>query len=57
LEELEGYLNTWSALQKFIAANSFSPVNELVNKIGQHWGNSEKRQIFFPVHLKLGIIE
>jgi len=57
LKELEGYFNTWSALQKFIAANSFSPVNELVNKIGQYWGNSEKRQIFFPVHLKLGIIE
>ncbi|HMK04374.1 MAG TPA: class I SAM-dependent methyltransferase [Ferruginibacter sp.] len=57
LEELEGYLNSWSALQKFIAANSYNPVNELVNKIRQQWGHSEKRQIFFPVHLKLGIIE
>ncbi len=54
LEELEGYLNTWSALQKFIAANSYSPVPELVNNIEQHWGNSEKRKMIFPVHLKLG---
>lgn len=57
LKELNGYLNTWSALQKFMAVNSFSPANEVMNKIEQHWGDSEKRKILFPVHLKLGIIE
>lgn len=57
IKELDGYLNTWSALQKFITANSFNPVNEVINTIEQHWGKSEKRKIVFPVHLKLGIIE
>ena len=57
LEELKGYFNTWSALQKFIAANSFDPVNELIKKIELQWGNSIKRKILFPIHLKLGFIE
>ena len=57
LEELTGYLNTWSALQKFIAANSFNPVPEIINSIKPHWGNDIKRKIFFPVYLRLGIIK
>jgi SAM-dependent methyltransferase len=56
LEELQGYLNTWSALQKFMAVHSFDPVDEVMNKIKQHWGNSAKRKIIFPIHVKLGII-
>ena len=57
LKELSGYVNTWSALQKYIHAHSFNPVNELINKIQPHWGNKVKRNIVFPVHLRLGIIE
>ena len=33
MEELEGYFNTWSALQKFIAANNYNPVEELITHI------------------------
>jgi SAM-dependent methyltransferase len=57
LEELNGYLNTWSALQKFIAANFYNPVPEIISKIEQHWGNAVKQKIFFPVYLRLGIIK
>ncbi len=57
LEDLNGYFNTWSALQKFIAANSFSPVDALIQKIKLHWGSETKRKICFPVHLRLGIIK
>jgi SAM-dependent methyltransferase len=57
LGELEGYLNTWSALQKFIASNSFNPVPELISKIKPYWGNADKRKIFFPVYVRLGIIK
>ncbi len=57
IEELKGYLNTWSALQKFIAANSFNPVEEIIDKISRQWGDSKKRKIIFPIHLKLGFIE
>ena len=57
LSDLEGYLNTWSALQKFIAVNPDNPVKEVMERIAPLWGNREKRRIVFPVHLKLGIIE
>ena len=57
LEELSGYLNTWSAVQHFIKANSYDPVPAVINKIKTQWGNIQKRNIYFPVYLKLGIIE
>ncbi len=57
MDDLNGYFNTWSALQKFITANGYSPVNELMNQVEQCWGDHEKRKIIFPVHLKLGLIK
>ena len=56
IEELEGYLNTWSALQKFITKNNYNPVNELIKRIKPHW-KQERMKIIFPVHLLLGRIE
>ena len=57
LEDLEGYLNTWSALQKFIAERSFNPVDDIIQKIATYWGDTTKRKIIFPIHLRLGIIK
>ncbi len=53
IEQLEGYLNTWSALQKFIKVNNYNPVDELIEKIKENWRVSEIRPIVFPVHLKI----
>lgn len=55
LEELEGYLNTWSALQKFMEVNKFNPVDELIVKIGQI-RSTPKMKISFPVYLRMGKI-
>jgi SAM-dependent methyltransferase len=55
IEELEGYFNTWSALQKFIAINNYSPVPELIKKIQPFW-KENKRKIIFPLHLYMGQI-
>jgi len=57
LEDLKGYLNTWSALQKFITARAFSPVDDIIKKIAPHWGEATERKIIFPIHLRLGIIK
>jgi SAM-dependent methyltransferase len=57
LQDLEGYLHTWSALQKFIAVNNSSPVDALVKQIEPLWGTVEKREIIFPLHLRLGTIK
>jgi ubiquinone/menaquinone biosynthesis C-methylase UbiE len=54
--ELEGYLNTWSALQKFITANKYNPVDELMQKIKPHVSN-EKMKIIFPLHIRMGMIK
>ncbi|MFT3909540.1 MAG: class I SAM-dependent methyltransferase [Ferruginibacter sp.] len=54
LKDLEGYLNTWSALQKFISVNNFSPVDGLIKEIQQNWPAGEERQVEFPLTLKLG---
>lgn len=56
IDELQGYFNTWSALHKFIAANNFNPVNELVQKIRAHTTN-EKLKIIFPLHIRMGRVE
>jgi ubiquinone/menaquinone biosynthesis C-methylase UbiE len=56
LEELQGYFNTWSALQKFIETNHVNPVDELMKKI-RTIAKDEKMKIVFPVHLRMGRIE
>jgi len=56
LQDLEGYFYTWSALQKFITANNYSPVDALMEQIKPLWGKGEEREIIFPVHLRLGTI-
>ena len=63
LEEFEGYINSWSALQKFIEANQFNPVDELIKRIHPHWSagtpseKNEKMKIVFPVYMRMGQIE
>ncbi|HKZ65139.1 MAG TPA: class I SAM-dependent methyltransferase [Chitinophagaceae bacterium] len=55
-EELEGYLNTWSGLQKFIATNQYNPVDELMIHIKPLW-KQKKMKTSFPVHLLMGRVE
>ncbi len=54
IDELEGYLNTWSAVQKFIVTNNYNPVDEMIRKIKPAAGNG-KMKIVFPLHIRIGI--
>lgn len=56
IEELEGYFNTWSALQKFITKNTYNPVDDLLQHVKTYW-KQEQMKIIFPVHLLAGRIE
>jgi ubiquinone/menaquinone biosynthesis C-methylase UbiE len=56
IEEFQGYINTWSALQKFMSANSHNPVPELIDQIKPYWKN-ERMKISFPLHIRIGRIE
>jgi len=53
LNEFEGYINTWSSVQKYIKANQVNPVDELIKKIRPLWKNKRQR-INFPLFLRLG---
>lgn len=55
LAQLEGYLNTWSATQKFVRENSVNPVEELVKKIAVKLPQKEF-QVEFPMFLRLGSV-
>jgi hypothetical protein len=56
LEEFQGYLNTWSAVQKYIQANQENPVETLIRQVRPLW-DTERQTIHFPLFLRLGRIE
>jgi hypothetical protein len=55
LDELEGYLNTWSAVQNFERAHHLNPVPELMGQIAPLWQEG-KQTVNFPLFLKLGCV-
>jgi ubiquinone/menaquinone biosynthesis C-methylase UbiE len=56
LEDLAGYFNTWSALQKYMTAHAESPVPALMERISGHW-TADEMKIVFPLHLRMGEIK
>lgn len=55
LEQLEGYLNSWSSVQNFIRQHrGHNPVLELIESIKTLWGNKKERKVDFPIFLKIG---
>ena len=58
LDHLAGYLRTWSATQKFIAARGFDPVDSLVEELRALWKNPEQvREIKWPLLLRVGVLQ
>jgi ubiquinone/menaquinone biosynthesis C-methylase UbiE len=55
-EDLLGYVSSWSAIQKIIKANGYSPVPELAKELKTLWPDNEIKKVSFPVYLKLGRI-
>ncbi|MBK5278485.1 MAG: class I SAM-dependent methyltransferase [Bacteroidia bacterium] len=56
LAEFEGYLSTWSAVQKYIQANHKNPVEDFMKEIHPFW-NGERQTVTFPLFLRFGRIE
>jgi ubiquinone/menaquinone biosynthesis C-methylase UbiE len=52
IEQLEGYLNTWSSVQRFIKKEGFNPVNDFIKKLQTKWGTTSK-SVAFPILIKL----
>jgi ubiquinone/menaquinone biosynthesis C-methylase UbiE len=52
-EQVEGYLNTWSAIKKFMRVNNYNPVTELMARVREVWGSNEKVEFEFPLPLRI----
>jgi len=55
LQDLQGYLYSWSSVQRFIDDKGKDPTVKLINSISINWENS--KEVRFPVFLKLGRIK
>ncbi len=54
-EEFIGYLNTWSATQRFIAKNGVNPTDELRGRLLGLWGKrEEEKKLVWKLVLKVG---
>jgi SAM-dependent methyltransferase len=55
LEQLVGYLWTWSATQRFIAANKRDPLDEIREELRAAWGDAKQlRPVVWPLTLRVG---
>lgn len=57
LEQLLGYLNSWSSVQNYIVANGINPVDELEIELEPFWRTDTITSIRFRVFARVGIIE
>jgi len=56
LDHLLGYLRSWSATQRFIAANRRDPLEEIAAELGVAWGDTKQsRRVVWPLTLRVGI--
>lgn len=53
LDQLVGYLSTWSALQTYIKKNGNNPVEEEYENLKHAWGNAETRTVTWPLTLRI----
>jgi SAM-dependent methyltransferase len=56
IQHLQGYLGTWSAVQKYIKANGHDPVSVFIDESAESFGNGVQ-EVRFPLFLRLGIVE
>ncbi len=52
IEHVQGYLTSWSAVQHFIKANGFNPVDTLITELKPLWKGT--MQVRFPLHIRAG---
>lgn len=56
-EQLIGYLNTWSSVQHYIRKHRQNPVDLVLSKLKNAWGTAEKKEVRFPVFLRVGTVD
>jgi SAM-dependent methyltransferase len=55
VEHLLGYLRTWSATQRFMAANQTDPLKDVEKELRSAWGDAEQsRHVVWPLTVRIG---
>ncbi len=57
LDELEGYLTSWSSVQKYQREKKENPVPWILEKLAPIWPKTESKEITFPIFMRVGAIE
>lgn len=52
VDVMEGYLNSWSSVQKYIKENGTNPVDDVIEKLAPLWNGS--LEVVFPLYLRIG---
>jgi SAM-dependent methyltransferase len=56
LDQLIGYLRSWSATQRFVATTGRNPLDEIGGDVEKAWGERQKtKRIVWPVTLRVGL--
>jgi ubiquinone/menaquinone biosynthesis C-methylase UbiE len=56
VEQLLGYLRSWSSTERFIAATNRNPLEQIASDLEKAWGDPQrKRRITWPLVLRVGI--
>lgn len=55
LDQFAGFLNSWSATQRYREQNGHHPLEGIWNELSQAWGNeNDQRLIRWPLHFRIG---
>ncbi len=55
LAQMEGYIRTWSAVQRFVRQHGEDPVRRIVDLLTPRWGEpGAARKVLWPLHLRVG---
>ncbi|PAU95558.1 SAM-dependent methyltransferase [Aliifodinibius salipaludis] len=57
LDQLEGYFNSWSAIQRIKAEEGYNPADETINELEKALSNPKKFEATFPIFMRLGKID
>ena len=56
LDQLIGYLNSWSAVQHYIEKNGHSPIPEVGRQFKEVWPENTTLDVTFPIVMRVGTI-
>ena len=56
LEQLIGYLRTWSGVRHYIEKEKSDPTRLIVHDVKEAWGTAEKLEVRWPVHVRAGFV-